>query len=243
VVLTMLQPIYGSIAGEPTWLELLESDFFSWFNLSESGRSTVEGGLARVQLTPGGSQQFIDLSFLIDSEETVVGASLALDRSWLDRDRVALANGGDLTKSLLSWLGATDRALSEVARQLEATVTDAARVIVRGPREAVTVTDPQIRPLLDAFLGPWPASGSEEVIFPGQRLLRATNIERPDCYWFQLDWGDCTQRPGEDKRWSCAVCCIALFEQQVGEDPISATPRHWVWVPRGQVGHPVTSLV
>lgn len=232
------QAEYGSIAGKPIWSELLGSDLYSWFNLSEAGRSQAEPGLVRVQLHPGGFQQFIDLSFLLDSQKAVVGASLALERRWLDADRVALANGGDLAKSLLQWLGTADRALPEVARQLEEAVIAAAGTITKGPRDPV-IADAQVTPLVDGFLGTRPSSG-DEGLFLGQRPLRVTNVERANGYWFQLDWGDCARRPSEVSKWSCDVCGIALIDQQVGEDPLSGVTLHWVWVPGGHVGHPVT---
>jgi hypothetical protein len=50
----------------------LAGDFFNWFNLSESGQSLAGPSLACAQLQPGGLQQFIDLSFLLDSQDVVV---------------------------------------------------------------------------------------------------------------------------------------------------------------------------
>jgi hypothetical protein len=234
-------PEYGSIVGRPTWPELLSSDFYNWFNLSELGRARDRSGWDRVELKPGGFQQFIEILFLVD-QDAVVGASLGLDRSWLDGDRVALANGGDLAKSLLAWLGTADGALPEVSRQLEAAVMAAAGTLVRGPREHVE-PDPQVAPLVETSLGRPPGPAAGEAVFLGQRLLRASDAVRANGYWLQLDWGDCAIGPGELPRWSCDVCGVALVERQVGESPVSGGLRHWVWVPGGRVGHPVTVLV
>jgi hypothetical protein len=117
---------------------------------------------------------------------------------------------------------------------------NAAGTIVRGPREPVA-PDQQIAPLLETFVGPGPVPGRDAALFHGQRLLCAANKVRGNGLWFQLDWGDCLRRPGELSKWACPTCGIALLEHQVADDPVSGAPLHWVWVPGGQVGHPVTS--
>ncbi|MGH3224962.1 MAG: hypothetical protein ACRDPY_40835, partial [Streptosporangiaceae bacterium] len=119
-------------AGRVTLADLEASDLYDWFNLAEAGRSAAGAGATCVRLAPGTSGQHIEIAVIIDGAGAVVGASLGLDRAWLDGSTIALAGGGDLTKSLLAQLARADPVLGHVSRQLEAEVAERAGTIGAG---------------------------------------------------------------------------------------------------------------
>ncbi len=169
----------------PTWDEFVSSDLYGWFHLCEAGREPAGSGLVAVRLAPGAFEASIGLTVILDENATVVGASLALDRSWLDGERAAQASGGDLAKSLIGWLAAVDPGLARVSGQLESAVLNAAGAIVRAPFQA-SQPDRDIAGIVDAFL----AADAPEAVFAGRRPLRAANRSRAGGRWLFLEWGE-----------------------------------------------------
>jgi hypothetical protein len=166
-----------------TWSELQASDLWSWFNLSAGARSPAQPGLTRVGLLPGACREFVDLAVSLDADDTVQSASLALSRAWLDADGAALANGADLAKTLLAWLGTADPVLIDVSDDLFALSVRAAGAIVRGPFSPPTV-EASLQAVLDIFFHAAPERGTVR----GRRLLRVGNLRHPDGPWFHLLW-------------------------------------------------------
>ncbi|MFX1338212.1 MAG: hypothetical protein ACFFDK_06365 [Promethearchaeota archaeon] len=82
--------------------KLKETDFFTFFNLSEINRSYQEipQNSKLILLKPGGFQQFIDIFFHI-SDDQIIKASLSLDRNWIGDERSINPFAKDITKSFL----------------------------------------------------------------------------------------------------------------------------------------------
>ena len=171
-------------AGRVTLADLEGSDLYGWFNLTETGRSAAGPGATCVRLAPGTSGQHIELAVTIDGAGAVVGASLGLDRAWLDGSTIALAGGGDLTKSLLAQLARADPILGHVSRQLEAEVGIRAGTIAAAGYDPPTL-DRDLLEFLSLFLTP--ADGRTSV--QGIRELQAANVTRSGGLWFHLAWG------------------------------------------------------
>ncbi len=85
-----------------SYSKLKETDFYTFFNLSESNISYQE--IPRhskiILLKPGGFQKFIDISFHISNEQ-ICKASLSLDRNWIGDEKSINPFAKDITKSFL----------------------------------------------------------------------------------------------------------------------------------------------
>jgi hypothetical protein len=168
---------------ELTLQDLRRSDLFSWFNLQEGRQSTPAPDLTRVELNPVGFSRSIELAFLLGPSDVLAGASLGLERCFVDEHRANLAAATDLVASLLGFLATADPFLSHVARQLEAAGLEAAGALTRG-YDPPTL-DPYLLPLLHLFLKPHPGRQS----LRGQKVLRVGNLPRARGGWFGLLWG------------------------------------------------------
>lgn len=174
---------------ELTFEDLRASDLFSWFNLSEGSRNAPAPDLTRVELNPGAFSRSIELAVFLAPSDVVAGASLALERSFIDADKASLAAATDLVTSLLSFLASADPFLGHVARQLEAAGLEAAGTLTRG-YDPPTL-DPFLLPLLQLFLGPNPGRQS----IRGRKLFRAGNLPRAPGRWFAVSWGRADRSP------------------------------------------------
>jgi hypothetical protein len=106
---------YASLVEPAVWLRLCgvateiryddfsASDFFGFFHLSETGRTTDdETGLVEIGLRPGNWQDRIALGATVDAEGGLRAATLMVDRSWFSDPATAMF-GADL---LASFVGA-----------------------------------------------------------------------------------------------------------------------------------------
>ncbi len=168
-----------------TLAELEGSDLYEWFNLAEVGRSAAGPGETCVRLAPGMSGEHIEIAVTIDGAGAVAGASLGLERAWLDGGTIALAGGGDLAKSLLAQLAPADPMLGHVSQQLEAEVAKRAGTITAADYDPPTLDGSLLNFLILFFT---PADGHTRV--EGTRELRAANVARPGGLWFCLAWGE-----------------------------------------------------
>lgn len=84
--------------------ELKKSEFFSFFNLSETKRVPAANGDTQVWLKTGGFQQFIDIQITVDKAQQVRDAVLQMDRSWVgDKTRLS-PFAKDIAKSFIAAL-------------------------------------------------------------------------------------------------------------------------------------------
>jgi hypothetical protein len=106
---------YASLVQPAVWLricgvatvvrydDLSASEFFGFFHLSETGRTTDDKtGLVEIGLQPGNWQDRIALGATVDAEGRLRAATLMVDRSWLADPATAMF-GADL---LASFVGA-----------------------------------------------------------------------------------------------------------------------------------------
>jgi hypothetical protein len=80
------RPFWSEYLGETyytTYEQLKGTDFWSFFHLSESGRTPGDDGQTRVQLRTGGFQSEIHLSVSTNPKDRLVEGVLALKRSWV----------------------------------------------------------------------------------------------------------------------------------------------------------------
>lgn len=131
--------IWLSLRGEKVTLpyeELAASDFFTFFNISETGRNdSDEDGSTRIELSPGAWHESIDLSLTAEPNGEVRGAMLAVERGWLSSPETA-PFAIDLLKSFLAAM-VTPFDLAEARQLIEgiaamATGTEIA-VLAGGP--------------------------------------------------------------------------------------------------------------
>ncbi len=82
--------------------ELRESELFSFFNFTESGRRLLADGMQEIHLKPGGFQEFIDVKMMIDRSQKVHEGALYLDRDWIGSPMTVSPFGKDLAKSFIA---------------------------------------------------------------------------------------------------------------------------------------------
>ncbi len=82
--------------------DLQKTDFFSFFNFSESGRKPVSGGLQEIYLKPGGFPEFIDVRMKVDQSQILHEGVLYLDRDWIGGPMTVSPVGKDLAKSFIA---------------------------------------------------------------------------------------------------------------------------------------------
>ena len=85
-----------------SYSKLKETDFYTFFNLSENNISYQEipWHSKIIFLKPGGFQQFIDISFHLLNDQ-ILKASLSLDRNWIGDEKSINPFAKDITKSFL----------------------------------------------------------------------------------------------------------------------------------------------
>jgi hypothetical protein len=179
-----------------SWSELhSETDLFTWFHLVETGSGRVDETMTWVTAGPEALIELVKLRFGLDSNQGVVSFQLAIDRAWLDGEETAMANAGDLAKSVVQCFSRVDPVLSQVANDLGAGSFGASRspVITRGaPPRPEGGSD--IAALVDVLT----SAGSPLAQIYGQRVLSATNVLSAERFWFLLSWGATPEPPD---RW------------------------------------------
>ncbi|MFW9976015.1 MAG: hypothetical protein ACFFDQ_12160 [Candidatus Thorarchaeota archaeon] len=81
--------------------ELRETELFSFFNFTESGRRPLIDGMQEIHLKPGGFQEFIDVKMKVDRFQKVHQGVLYLDRAWIGGPMTVSPFGKDLAKSFI----------------------------------------------------------------------------------------------------------------------------------------------
>ncbi len=81
--------------------ELRETELFSFFNFTESGRRPLIDGMQEIHLKPGGFQEFIDVKMKVDRSQKVHQGVLYLDRDWIGGPMTVSPFGKDLAKSFI----------------------------------------------------------------------------------------------------------------------------------------------
>jgi hypothetical protein len=82
--------------------DLRETELFTFFNFTESGRRPLTDGMQEVHLKPGGFQEFIDVKMKIDRSQKVKEGALFLDRDWIGSPMTVSPFGKDLAKSFIA---------------------------------------------------------------------------------------------------------------------------------------------
>ncbi len=83
------------------YYKLKETELFSFFHFTETGRRPHVRGLTEICLKPGGFQEFIDVSMRVDREQGVHEGILLLDRDWIGGPMTVNPFGKDLAKSFV----------------------------------------------------------------------------------------------------------------------------------------------
>ncbi len=134
--------------------DLQQSDLFQFFNMSVTGE-VERNDLTVVHAKPGGFQEFIDIEFLKDANENIVGAVLLLDRSWIGDIKSINMFSKDMAKSFLAGIAPSDGfgILDDVVKRLwhlqgmEDTVIYAEQPDLSGEASL------QARSVVEVFLG------------------------------------------------------------------------------------------
>ena len=82
--------------------ELRNTELFSFFSFSETGRRPMADGMQLIHLKPGGFQEFIDVTMKIDRSQKVHSGVLYLDREWIGSPMTVSPFGKDLAKSFIA---------------------------------------------------------------------------------------------------------------------------------------------
>lgn len=83
------------------YYKLKESELFSFFHFTETGRKPQSRGMTEIRLKPGGFQEFIDILMKVDQAEGVHEGVLLLDRDWIGGPMTVNPFGKDLAKSFV----------------------------------------------------------------------------------------------------------------------------------------------
>jgi hypothetical protein len=97
-----------------------ETELFSFFHFTETGRRLHPSGLVEIVLKPGGFQEFIDVAMKVDRSEGVHEGVLLLDREWIGGPMTVNPFGKDLAKSFVEAM--TPPADQEKARAVVSTI-------------------------------------------------------------------------------------------------------------------------
>ncbi|TFG33600.1 hypothetical protein EU527_07655 [Candidatus Thorarchaeota archaeon] len=135
------------------YYKLKESELFSFFHFTETGRRPQSRGITEICLKPGGFQEFIDISMKVDKEEGVREGVLLLDRDWIGGPMTVNPFGKDLAKSFVeAVIHPQDK---EKACSIISTIWN-----LSGSRDETTYlhektdrTEEQIANLLNVYLG------------------------------------------------------------------------------------------
>jgi hypothetical protein len=79
------------------------SEFFSFFNLSESSSEQISSELKKVSLKTGGFQEHIDIYVYVTKNGDIKKAELYLDRQWIGNIDSINPFGADISKSFLQY--------------------------------------------------------------------------------------------------------------------------------------------
>jgi hypothetical protein len=136
--------------------DLRKTDLFEFFHFSESGRKRVSGDMQEIHLKPGGFQEFIDITMMIDRSQTVHEGVLFLDRDWIGGPMTISPFGKDLAKSFIA--AVTPEADKERAERVISTIWNiqgsSDRVISIQPQSPKDlVAEPPIEELENVYLG------------------------------------------------------------------------------------------
>jgi hypothetical protein len=87
-----------------TYAALQQTELFSFFNIRETGRANSGEHMQTISCKPGGFQESIDLAFNVARDDSLRGASLLLDRSWIGNGEHVNPFANDITKSFIDGL-------------------------------------------------------------------------------------------------------------------------------------------
>ena len=158
-----------------SWDELGESEFFSWFGISEVGRQPADGGRVVVRCKPGGFQEAVDLEFDLDAAPRVRGARLLLDRSWVDAAATA-PFAADIGKSFLAALAPNSAQARALSDEIQNLIAQNPNVLRRADPSAPPrlLVPPGLVPAIDAFSG----RGQEARVSDGPTTIAIKNVEQ-----------------------------------------------------------------
>lgn len=88
--------------------KLKETELFSFFHFTETGRRPHSSGMMEIVLKPGGFQEFIDVAMRVDRSEGVHEGVLLLDREWIGGPMTINPFGKDLAKSFVETMTPPD---------------------------------------------------------------------------------------------------------------------------------------
>jgi hypothetical protein len=80
---------------------LKETELFSFFHFTETGRRPHSTGMMEIILKPGGFQEFIDVAMKVDRSDGIHEGVLLLDREWIGGPMTINPFGKDLAKSFV----------------------------------------------------------------------------------------------------------------------------------------------
>jgi hypothetical protein len=88
--------------------KLKETELFSFFHFTETGRRPHPSGMIEILLKPGGFQEFIDVAMKVDRFMGVHEGALLLDREWIGGPMTINPFGKDLAKSFVEAMTPAD---------------------------------------------------------------------------------------------------------------------------------------
>ncbi|MBN2230962.1 MAG: hypothetical protein JW779_15360 [Candidatus Thorarchaeota archaeon] len=133
--------------------KLKETELFSFFHFTETGRRYGLGGLTEIHLKPGGFQEFIDITLKVDRSDGVHEGVLYLDRDWIGSAMTVNPFGKDLAKSFVE--AVTHPADKEKASKVVSTIwglTGIKDQVIRISENETTEEVP-IQKLSDVYTG------------------------------------------------------------------------------------------
>lgn len=136
--------------------ELRETELFSFFNFTETGRKPLADGMQEIHLKPGGFQEFIDVIMKIDRFQKVHEGALYLDRDWIGSPMTVSPFGKDLAKSFIAAITPPDdrqRADNIVNTIWNVQGASDREIAIKPQSPKDLVPEPPIEELVQVYLG------------------------------------------------------------------------------------------
>ncbi|MFW9933721.1 MAG: hypothetical protein ACFFDR_13855 [Candidatus Thorarchaeota archaeon] len=140
-----------------TYTNIKYSDFFSFFNVRETSK-VKHGDNVTIKLKPGGFQEFIDIEFIIDSDEFLTESNLWLDRSWIGNEDRLNVFAKDIAKSYIRDMIVIDlqdqvATIVDILFQVKGETDHIITISGDDPPSIQDVYVPELRSLVRTFAG------------------------------------------------------------------------------------------
>ncbi|MHA1211572.1 MAG: hypothetical protein ACTSSH_03835 [Candidatus Heimdallarchaeota archaeon] len=144
--------------NKTTFKELQATEFYKFFNCTETGREQTDH-ITVINVKTGGYKEYINLSFHINDLDEIIEASLKLDRKWIGNVENLNPFAKDIAKSFVEVIAPQNekekvRALVNHLFELHGTKDEV--IVIQPTNEPLAPPDMIIKKILEVFEGEHP---------------------------------------------------------------------------------------